>query len=135
MRRLCRFTAGFAAGCAACVLGLSGKALLAAMIAGALALAVVCSAKTRLRRLRPAALGLLLALTFCFGYRTLLLRPVERFCAQEQADISTAGLSLCASRQAAGASVPFCITRRIWRYRPVTEYSARRVFVRPILTI
>lgn len=103
MRRLCRFTAGFAAGCAACVLGLSGEALLAAMIAGALALAVVCSAKTRLRRLRPAALGLLLALTFCFGYRTLLLRPVERFCAQEQANISAEVLESPTSSRYGGA--------------------------------
>ena len=90
MRRLCRFTAGFALGCAACVLGLRGGAWMAA---GAAAVLAVLAAfflprmQVQLRGVKPALFGLAAALLFCAGYRAAFLRPTENFCAQQQAQI------------------------------------------------
>ena len=74
MRRLCRFTAGFVIGCAACVWFLRGSAWTAAAILGALAAVLTL-------------LGFAISLVFCAGYRAVLLRPIEAFCAQNQAEL------------------------------------------------
>ena len=89
MRRLCRFTAGFALGCAVCVLGLRGSTWIAGAILSVLAAALaVCLPKPLLKGARLTLAGLAIALLFCAGYRAVFLRPIEAFCAQEQAEIS-----------------------------------------------
>ena len=80
MRRLCRFTAGFAVGCAACVFALRGSTWIAGLIL--IALAVFLS-KSRKSHAPLALFGLAAALIFCTGYRAAILRPIEAFCAQE----------------------------------------------------
>ena len=85
MRRLCRFAAGFAVGCAACVFALRGSTWIAGLIL--IALAVFLS-KSRKSHAPLALFGLAAALIFCTGYRSAILRPIEDFCAQEQAKIS-----------------------------------------------
>ena len=88
MRRLCWFTAGFVIGCAACVWFLRGSAWTAAAILGALAAVLaVCLLKTRRQGVRLTLLGFAISLVFCAGYRAVLLRPIEAFCAQNQAEI------------------------------------------------
>lgn len=88
MRRLCRFTAGFVIGCAACVWFLRGSAWTAAAILGALAAVLaVCLLKTRRQGVRLTLLGFAISLVFCAGYRAVLLRPIEAFCAQNQAEL------------------------------------------------
>ena len=63
MRRLCRFTAGFSIGCAACVAHFrSGAYLLAAIAAALCVLALGFRKQLHLQRLLPALLGLSLAL-------------------------------------------------------------------------
>ena len=88
MRRLCRFAAGFVIGCAACVWFLQGSAWTAAAILGALAAVLaVCLLKMRRQGVRLTLLGFAISLVFCAGYRAVLLRPIEAFCAQNQAEL------------------------------------------------
>ncbi len=87
MRRLCRFTAGFVIGCAACVWFLRGSAWTAAAIGALAAVLAVCLLKTRRQGVRLTLLGFAISLVFCAGYRAVLLRPIEAFCAQNQAEL------------------------------------------------
>ena len=87
MRRLCRFTAGFVIGCAACVWFLRGSTWSVAAIGALAAVLAVCLLKTRRQGVRLTLLGFAISLVFCAGYRAVLLRPIEAFCAQNQAEL------------------------------------------------
>ena len=87
MRRLCRFAAGFVIGCAACVWLLRGSAWIAAAIGALAAVLAVCLLKTRWQGVRLTLLGFAISLVFCAGYRAVLLRPIEAFCAQNQVEL------------------------------------------------
>ena len=112
MRRLCRFTAGFSIGCAACVAGFrSGAYLLAAIAAALCVLALGFRKQLHLQRLLPALLGLSLALAWCGVYRAVLLRPIEAFCARQQAEISAEVLEYPTSSRY-GRAVLVCVYPR-----------------------
>ena len=88
MRRLARFAAAFALGCAAFVLGRKEAAaiLLLALSAG-IALGCVLHA-VQFRRCAPFLLGLVLAFGWCMVYETAFVRPVRAFCANEETQIT-----------------------------------------------
>ena len=87
MRRLCRFTAGFVIGCAACVWFLRGSTWSVAAIGALAAILAACFPKSRGQGVRLTLLGFAISLVFCAGYRAVLLRPIEAFCAQNQAEL------------------------------------------------
>lgn len=51
------------------------------------AVLAVCLLKTRRQGVRLTLLGFAISLVFCAGYRAVLLRPIEAFCAQNQAEL------------------------------------------------
>ena len=124
MRRLCRFTAGFSIGCAACVAGFrSGAYLLAAIAAALCVLALGFRKQLHLQRLLPALLGLSLALAWCGVYRAVLLRPIESFCARGQAEISAEVLEYPTSSRY-GRAVLVCVEAEPRSIRAVLYYSS-----------
>ena len=124
MRRLCRFTAGFSIGCAACVAGFrSGAYLLAAIAAALCVLALGFRKQLHLQRLLPALLGLSLALAWCGVYRAVLLRPIEAFCARQQAEISAEVLEYPTSSRY-GRAVLVCVEAEPRSIRAVLYYSS-----------
>ena len=86
MRRLARFACGFAFGCAACVLGL--PVFYALVLGGVFALAAALLRSHRAKKLRPAALGLCLALLWCAGYRTIWIAPMKRLCREGERSLT-----------------------------------------------
>lgn len=82
MRRLGRFACGFCVGCAACVLGL--PVFYALILGGGFALAFCLLRSHGSRKLRPAALGLCLALLWCAGYKTIWIAPMQSLCREGQ---------------------------------------------------
>lgn len=139
MRRLCRFTAGFSIGCAACVAHFrSGAYLLAAIAAALCVLAVGASGSSCIcSRLLPALLGLSLALAWCGVYRAVLLRRLRRsargsrqrfrrrFWNIRQARAMDVPF-LFAWRQSPGVSARCFITRPMRRFCPATASRARQ---------
>lgn len=126
MRRLCRFTAGFSIGCAACVAGFrSGAHLLAAIAAALCVLALGFRKQLHLQRLLPALLGLSLALAWCGVYRAVLLRPIEAFCARGQAEISAEVLEYPTSSRY-GRAVLVCVEAEPRDIRAVLYYQSDR---------
>ena len=124
MRRLCRFTAGFSIGCAACVAHFrSGAYLLAAIAAALCVLALGFRKQLHLQRLLPALLGLSLALAWCGVYRAVLLRPIEAFCARQQAEISAEVLEYPTSSRY-GRAVLVCVEAEPRSIRAVLYYSS-----------
>ncbi len=124
MRRLCRFTAGFSIGCAACVAGFrSGAYLLAAIAAALCVLALGFRKQLHLQRLLPVLLGLSLALAWCGVYRAVLLRPIEAFCARQQAEISAEVLEYPTSSRY-GRAVLVCVEAEPRSIRAVLYYSS-----------
>ena len=88
MRRLCRFAAGFAAGCAACVL-FAGVSFAVWIAAGALAALLAIGLRGRRRTgIRIVLTGLALALFWCAGYRAVFVRPVQALCAQGDGEVT-----------------------------------------------
>ena len=88
MRRLARFAAAFALGCAAFVLGRKEAAtiLVLALSAG---LALGCALHAvQFRRCAPFLLGLILAFGWCMVYETAFVRPVRAFCADDETQIT-----------------------------------------------
>ena len=123
MRRLCRFAAGFSIGCAACVAYLRSGSYLLAGIALALCVLAATFKRLHLQRLLPALLGLSLAFAWCGIYRAALLRPIEAFCARQQAEISAEVLEY-PTRSKYGSAVLVRVSAEPRDIRAVLYYSS-----------
>ena len=89
MRRLCRFAAGFAAGCAAWVLGIRTVVLAALALACVAGLFLSVHRRSlRAQKVRALTIGLLAALVWCAGYDYAALSPVRLKDAQENTQIT-----------------------------------------------
>lgn len=146
MRRLCRFAAGFVIGCAACVWFLRGSTWSVAAIGALAAILAACFPKSRGQGVRLTLLGFAISLVFCAGYRAVLLRPIEAFCAQNQAEIQAEVLDYpTASRYGSAVLVKVKTggvgMKAVLYYQqdaalsPGDQISARRNFARQARTI
>lgn len=122
MRRLCRFVSGFALGCVLCAAGGTAVSWQAAAAAGILCALAACLLRLRRKTLFLPLLGLALALFWCLGYRALVLRPVEEFCAQEQAEVCVQALDYSQPSRY-GSSVPVLVKTKNVRLRAVFYYQ------------
>lgn len=124
MRRLCRFTAGFSIGCAACVAGFRSARIFWRQLLRRSACwrwgsgsSCICSGFCR------HCWGLSLALAWCGVYRAVLLRPIEAFCARQQAEISAEVLEYPTSSRY-GRAVLVCVEAEPRSIRAVLYYSS-----------
>ena len=96
---------------------------LAAIAAALCVLALGFRKQLHLQRLLPALLGLSLALAWCGVYRAVLLRPIEAFCARQQAEISAEVLEYPTSSRY-GRAVLVCVEAEPRSIRAVLYYSS-----------